>query len=102
MRRTRNEIRFLRAVSSDLRQPWQSSSDARHKREIRLALHPPLRELWTHELLANFVDHSQMSLPRPVVVYSHAPGSVGPCGKRMGLRTFRPGAWPPSEASALR
>jgi hypothetical protein len=36
--------------------PLRSNGDARHKQEIRRALHPQLRELWTHEPLANFAD----------------------------------------------
>jgi hypothetical protein len=36
--------------------PLRSNGDARHKQEIRRALHPQLRELWTHAPLADNRD----------------------------------------------
>jgi hypothetical protein len=35
------------------RGPLRSNGDRRHKQEIRRVLHPQLRELWTHEPLAD-------------------------------------------------
>ncbi len=36
--------------------PLRSNGDARHKQEVRRALHPQLRELWTHPPLSHYAD----------------------------------------------
>lgn len=45
--------------------PLRANGDARHKQEVRRALHPQLRDLWTHDPLANHADEWLSDQPDP-------------------------------------